>query len=205
MPSESMLALARSVIEQESSAVAAVAAQLDQNFAEAANRLLACRGHVLVAGVGTSHAVAARLAHLLSCCGTPALFIHPGDGQHGLAGAVTGDDVLLVISKGGETAEVNHLARVARKRGAAVIALTERPDSTLGALSDVILCVRAPQEVDPYGMIATGSSLVNAAFGDALCVVLLRLRHYSLEDFGETHPGGGVGLRLKREVGGENT
>jgi arabinose-5-phosphate isomerase len=143
--------------------------------------------------------VAARLAHLLSCCGTPALFIHPGDSQHGLAGAVTKRDVLFTISKGGETAEVNHLARIAKKQGATVIALTENPDSTLGRLSDVVLRVQAPAGADPYGMIATGSSLVNAAVGDALCVVLLKLRGYSKEDFGVTHPGGAVGKKLVEE------
>jgi arabinose-5-phosphate isomerase len=197
MTTEEILALARSVIARESAAVAALVVQLDERFAVAAQHILACQGHVLVAGVGTSHAVAARLAHLLACCSTPALFIHPGDSQHGAAGAVTARDVLLAISKGGETAEVNHLATVARKRGAVVIALTENPASTLGRLSDVVLEVRAPGDVDPYGMIAMGNSLVNAAVGDALCVVLLTMRGYSRQAFGETHPGGAVGRKLR--------
>ena len=141
-------------------------------FVKAAQVLLDCQGHVLVAGSGTSHPVGARLAHLLSCCGTPALFIHPGDSQHGLSGAVTEKDVLIAISKGGETVEVNHLARPSRSRGATVIALTENPSSTLGQMSHIVLKVVAPASVDPYGMIATGSSLVNSAFCDALCVVM---------------------------------
>ena len=199
MSPEEMLELARAVVRRESAAVAAIAAQLDRSFVCAAQMLLACQGHVLVAGAGTSHPVAARLAHLLSCCGTPALFIHPGDSQHGLSGAVSGHDVLIAISKGGETAEVNHLARIARRRGAAIVALTEKPDSTLGRMSDVVLQVQAPPDVDPYGMIATGSSLVNAALGDALCVVLLQLRGYSKEDFGLTHPGGAVGRKLAKD------
>lgn len=197
MTTDEILALARRVIRQEGAAVAALAGQLDERFVQAAQKLLACQGHVLVAGSGTSHAVALRLAHLLSCCGTPALFIHPGDSQHGLSGAVTGHDVLIALSKGGETAEVNHLARIARKRGAAVIGLTERPDSTLGGLCDVVLTAEAPPEVDPFGMIATGSSLVNAAMGDALCVALLQLRGHTREAFGENHPGGAVGRKLK--------
>ena len=198
LPDE-ILELARSVVQQESAAIAALVEQLDDRFVETAQRLLACEGHVLVAGSGTSNPVAARLAHLLSCCGTPALFIHPGDSQHGLSGAVTERDVLIAISKGGETMEVNHLARIARKRGATVIALTENPDSTLGKLSDVVLRVQAPPDADPYGMIATGSSLVNAAIGDALCVALLKLRGYSKDDFGLTHPGGAVGKKLSEE------
>ncbi len=194
-----IIALAAQVIQQESAAVAAVSGQINQSLVEAARLILDCQGHVLVAGSGTSHPVGARLAHLLSCCGTPALFIHPGDSQHGLSGAVTGRDILIAISKGGETVEVNYLARIAKSRGAKLIALTEKPASSLGQLSDIVLQVVAPPEIDPYGMIATGSSLVNSAFCDALCVVLLNLRGYSKEQFGQTHPGGAVGLKLKDE------
>ncbi len=197
MQPEEILQLASEVIQQESEGVACLIPQLDESFVKAAQLLLDCKGHVLVAGSGTSHPVAARFAHLLSCCGTPALFIHPGDSQHGLAGAVTEQDVLIGISKGGETVEVNFLAQVAKSRGAKLIALTEKPDSSLGKLADLVLKVQAPSEIDPYGMIATGSSLVNAAYGDALCVVLLKLRGYPVEKFGETHPGGAVGRKLK--------
>lgn len=201
MLQEEVLELARSAIRREIAGVAALLEQLDDGFVETVKRLLACQGHVLVAGAGTSNPVAARLAHLLSCCGTPALFIHPGDSQHGLSGAVTKRDVLIAISKGGETAEVNHLAHIAKQRGATLIALTEKPDSTLGKLGDVVLRVQVPPDVDPYGMIATGSSLINAAMGDALCVVLLKLRGYSKDDFGLTHPGGAVGKRLAEGQG----
>ena len=194
-----VISIASHVIRQESAAVITLLDQLDDSFVHAAETLLACQGHVLVAGSGTSHPVGARLAHLLSCCGTPALFIHPGDSQHGLSGAVTAKDVLIAISKGGETLEVNYLARIARQRGATLIALTEKPDSTLGQLSDIVLKVVAPPDVDPYGMIATGSSLVNSAFCDALCVVMLNLRGYSKEQFAQTHPGGAVGIRIKDE------
>jgi arabinose-5-phosphate isomerase len=190
--------LAQQVIQQESAAVASITRQIDDSMIKAAQTLLSCKGHVLVAGSGTSHAVGARLAHLLSCCGTPALFIHPGDGQHGLSGAVTAADVLISISKGGETAEINHLARIAKDRGAVLIALTEKPGSTLGKISDIVLQIVAPDNIDPYGMIATGSSLVNSAFCDALCVVMLNLRGYSKEQFGQTHPGGAVGIQIEK-------
>jgi arabinose-5-phosphate isomerase len=195
------MTLATQTIRQESSAVAALVEQLDVSLITAAQTMLNCQGHVLVAGSGTSHPVGARLAHLLSCCGTPALFIHPGDSQHGLSGALTAKDVLIAISKGGETVEVNYLARIAKSRGTTLIALTEKPASTLGQMSDIVLKVVAPADVDPYGMIATGSSLVSSAFCDALCVVLLHLRGYSKEQFGQTHPGGAVGIQLKSEQG----
>lgn len=194
-----VLANARKIVMRESEGVASLADQLGESFVKAAELMLDCPGHVLAAGSGTSHPVAARFAHLLSCCGTPALFIHPGDSQHGLSGAVTERDVLFAISKGGETVEVNHLVRIAYSRGAKIISLTEKPQSTLAQMSDVVLCVQAPIDGDPYGMIATASSLFNAALCDALCETLLEARGYTREQFGKTHPGGAVGIRLAAE------
>jgi arabinose-5-phosphate isomerase len=194
---QQILDMATSVIDIESKAIISLAEQFRPTLAQAAQAMLNCKGHVIVSGSGTSHAVALRFAHLLSCCGTPAFFLHPGDSQHGASGAVRAEDVLVALSKGGETAEVTFLANVAKECGATVIGITEKPASSLGKLSDITLVVKAPEGVDPYGMIATGSSLFNSAFCDALCVVLLNLRGYSLEQFGRTHPGGAVGIKLK--------
>ena len=196
MDDQAIMDLAASVIRQESAAVADVADALSDEFARAVRLLLECRGHVVVSGSGTSHAVALRFAHLLSCCGTPALFLHPGDSQHGASGALRPEDVWVGLSKGGETSEVCFLAGVAKQRGATVVAITEQPDSTLGRLADVVLVVVASPGADPFGMIATGSSLVNSAFCDAICVVLLELRQYTLASFGATHAGGAVGRKL---------
>jgi arabinose-5-phosphate isomerase len=189
--------LGAGVIRAESTAVASLSEQLPDTFAEAVRLLLDCKGKVLVSGSGTSHAVALRFAHLLSCVGTPALFLHPGDSQHGASGAVAANDVWIGLSKGGETTEVIFLAGVARKRGAKIVAITEKPASSLGQLADVILHVTAPEGIDPFGMVATGSSLFNSAFCDALCVALLEMRGYSIDDFGETHPGGAVGHKIR--------
>jgi arabinose-5-phosphate isomerase len=197
MDSAAVRQLGIEVIERESAAVASVADQLDETFVEAVQVLLECEGKVLVSGSGTSHAVALRFAHLLSCVGTPALFLHPGDSQHGASGAVAKGDVWIGLSKGGETTEVIFLAGIARQRGATVLAITEKPASSLGRLADIVLHVTAPDGVDPFGMVATGSSLFNAAFCDAICVALLELRGYSVDDFGETHPGGAVGHKIK--------
>lgn len=190
-------ALAAEVVEREGAAVASLAEQLPDTFTDAVRLLLECRGKVLVSGSGTSHAVALRFAHLLSCVGTPALFLHPGDSQHGASGAVASGDVWMGLSKGGETTEVVFLAGIAHKRGAKVVAITEKPDSSLGRLADVVLQVVAPEGVDPFGMVATGSSLFSSAFCDAICVALLELRGYSIDDFGETHPGGAVGHKIR--------
>jgi arabinose-5-phosphate isomerase len=187
------------VIERESAAVASVAGQLDSSFETVVQELLECDGKVLVSGSGTSHAVALRFAHLLSCVGIPALFLHPGDSQHGASGAVAAGDVWVGLSKGGETAEMTFLAGFARKRGATVLVITEEPESSLGRLADVVLCMVAPQDVDPFGFVATGSSLFYSAVCDAICVVLLELRGYAVEEFAESHPGGAVGRRIREE------
>lgn len=184
-------------IERESAAVASLAGQLDERFEATVQAMLDCQGKVLVSGSGTSHAVALRFAHLLSCVGTPALFLHPGDSQHGAAGAVAAGDVWVGLSKGGETTEVVFLAGIARKRGAMVVAITERPASSLGRLADIVLQAKAPEGVDPFGMVATGSSLFNAALCDAICAALLESRGYTVDAFGETHPGGAVGHKIR--------
>ena len=188
---------AKDVINREADAVRQLADQMDESIGNVIDLLLNCKGHVIVTGVGTSNAMARRLAHLLSCSGTPSLFLHAADSLHGSAGAVTSNDLIIAISKGGHSAEVNKFASIARERGAKIVALTENPDSPLAQMSDAVYKAVAPPDVDPYGMIATGSSLVNGAAGDVLCVLLLELRGYSKEEFGRTHPGGAVGEKLR--------
>ena len=196
LSADEILSRARAVVEGEAAAVAALAGQLDAGLVDVVKLLLACEGHCLVTGAGTSHAMAERMAHLLSCCGTPALCISAADALHGGAGAVRAGDVLYVISKGGRSAEVNAFVDIAKSRGAKVVAQTETLTSPLAEKCDAVYCVRTIGEVDPYGMIATGSSLVAGAAGDAVCVLLLELRGHSREAFGATHPGGAVGDML---------
>ena len=167
-----IMARAREIVQREAQAVGALQDQLDKGLVEVVDLLLNCRGHVLVTGAGTSRAVALRMAHLLACCGTPALFISAADCLHGGAGAVTENDVVYVISKGGESAETNKFAEIARARGARIVSQTEEPRSALGRMSDAVFKVRTVGDVDPYGMVATGSSLVNGAAADAICAAL---------------------------------
>ena len=193
-----MLSRARQVIESETKALCDLKGQLTEEIAGIVEMILHSKGHVFVAGAGTCWAIAERFAHLLACCGTPALFINAANAIHGGAGSVTDKDVVYVISKGGQTAELNKFVQIAKDRGAKIIAQTEKLESPLGRLSDVIYHIVAPEDVDPYGMIATGSSLVNAAACDALCVLLLELRGYTKDQFGRTHPGGAVGEKLRK-------
>jgi len=198
---DALIVKAKGVIEDEARAVHALADQFDERLKGVVSLLLNCQGHVLVVGAGTSNAVARRFAHLLSCSGTPALHVSAADGLHGGASAVRAEDVIFAISKGGHSAEVNGFVKIAREHGAGVVAQTEDPISPLAQMSDAVYQIRTLGGVDPYGMIATGSSLVNCAAGDVLCVLLLELRGYTKEAFGETHPGGAVGKQLAEEGG----
>ncbi len=186
----------------EAEAVNDAARYIGEPFVRAVRRLSQRTGHVLVTGAGTSHAVALRLAHLLSCSGTPALFLDAGDAQHGLAGAIQAADVVVAISKGGRTAEVNHVANVARRRGASVVALVDDSSSPLAAIAEIQLAISSPAAVDLQGVVATGSSLVHAAYGDALCAVLMVLNDYRIEQFAQTHPGGAIGASLANRAEG---
>jgi arabinose-5-phosphate isomerase len=193
---DDLITRARGIVAREAQAVRALADHLDDGLVDVVRLLLHCQGHVLVTGAGTSRAMAQRLAYLLSCSGTPLLFINAADGLHGGSGAVTSNDVVYLISKGGHSAEINQFAEIAHTRGAKLIAQTENPESPLAQMCDAVFQVKAEGEVDPYGMVATGSSLVNGAAGDVLCVLLLELRGYTKEAFGQTHPGGAVGKKL---------
>jgi len=202
LTTDQMLTRARDVIETEAQAVSALRDQLSVDLIGVARMMFDCGGHILTAGAGTSSAMAQRFAHLLACCGTPALFISAANSIHGGAGAISDKDIVYIISKGGQSTEINTFARIAKDRGAKLIAHTEKPDSPLGQLSDAIVHVTAPQSADPYGMIATGSSLMTGAACDVLCVLLLELRGYTKEQFGQTHPGGAVGVKIEAEKRG---
>jgi D-arabinose 5-phosphate isomerase GutQ len=199
LTTEQMLARAREVIETEAGAVSALKGQLTPELVSVAKLMLDCQGHILTAGAGTSSAMAQRFAHLLACCGTPALFISAANSIHGGAGAISAKDIVYIISKGGQSTEINTFAQIAKDRGAKIIAHTEKPDSPLGRMSDAIVHVTVPESADPYGMIATGSSLMTGAACDVLCVLLLELRGYTKEQFGHTHPGGAVGVKIEAE------
>ena len=196
-PEEQILQSARELVRREGAATADVAEQLGPSFVAAVALLLDCRGKVFVTGSGTSGAVARRMAHLLSVCGTPAVFIHPMDALHGSLGALTGEDVLIAISRGGRSAELNDFAGRALKRGVRVASLTADEDSALGRLADLSVQIAAAEDADPGAVIAMGSTLAVSAWGDALAVTLMRLRGHSWAEVLATHPAGAVGQLIE--------
>lgn len=187
------LEAARELVRREGRGVTEVADQLDDTFVAAVDLVGGCTGKVFVTGSGTSGAVARRMAHLLSVCGTPAVFLPGMDALHGTMGAVVHGDLLVTISRGGESDELNDLSRRVQQRGVPVIALTATPTSTLAQVADLTVVVDAGPEVDPGGVIAMGSTLAVAAWGDALAAVLMQRRGYGWDEVLFTHPAGAVG------------
>jgi D-arabinose 5-phosphate isomerase GutQ len=184
---------ARALIRAEAAALADLADQVDERLLEAARMILGRSGKVVPVGVGTSGETARRMAHLLAVTGTPSFFLHPTDGLHGGLGAIGAGDVVIAISKGGRSSEVNEFAHRARLRGADLIVLTCDPASALSAEANLLVALESPDAAEPGGLISMGSTLVFAAWGDALAVVLMQARGYGWDDVLFSHPGGAVG------------
>lgn len=188
-----VIAAAMEVVSREARAVADVADQIDQTFVDVASLLMACNGKVIVSGVGTSGFIARRAAHLFAVSGTPSLYLHPTESLHGSLGALRAEDILIVLSKGGSSTEVNEFARRAQGEGIYVIALTSKTRSQLVDLADIAVTLRPDGVADPGGVIALGSTLAYGAWLDAMSVVLMRATNYGWDKVLFTHPGGAVG------------
>ncbi len=194
-----LIELANEVLERESKMLHQLAARLDDSFEKAAHLLADCKGHVITSGVGTTGIVARRFAHLLCNVGCPALFLHAGDSLHGSSGAIRQEDVLVLFSKTGETSETCNLARLVKGRFTPILAFTAKPDSTIGRISDIVIQVDTPSDVDPYqGLMAAGSTLALDAICDALIFAVLELKGTPREKFINGHPGGVISS-LKKE------
>jgi D-arabinose 5-phosphate isomerase GutQ len=193
---------ALAVWETEAAALAGLSTVVSAPaFSRCVDALARCRGKILTAGVGTSGAAARKIAHSLCCVERPALFLSPGDGVHGGLGAVQADDVVIAISKGGNTREVANLLPAIRAKRAFLIGVTENPASRLARASDLFLRVAVAREPDPFNMLATASTLAVIAFFDAVCIALMTVTHYTRAQFALIHPGGAVGDRLRPAAG----
>lgn len=191
--------LAGSVLSRESAAVAALVGVAEAGVVEVARRVLAVRGKVVTTGSGTSGIMAERLAHLLSVCGTPAVYLPSMDALHGGMGAISRSDLVLALSKTGRSTEMTDLVRRLVARGVDVVAVTERTDSPFAASATAVTALPATASgADPGDMIALASTLAVGAWGDALAVVAMALRGHTLADVIDSHPAGGVGHRGHR-------
>ena len=190
------LSLAQTVLTTEAEAILALARRLDGSFLAAVDALLACKGRVVVTGMGKSGHVGRKIAATLASTGTPAFFMHPAEAAHGDLGMITGQDVVLALSHSGESDEVIALLSALRRKGVVLIGMTGRPHSTLGREADVLLDAAVTREACPLGLAPTTSTTVALALGDALAVTLLDARNFREEDFALSHPGGSLGRRL---------
>jgi arabinose-5-phosphate isomerase len=196
----SLLRLARQVLQTEADAIAALGPRVDDHFAAACRLLLACRGRVVVMGMGKSGHVANKIAATLASTGTPAFYVHPGEASHGDMGMITGEDVVLILSNSGETAELIIILPLIKRLGVKLVALTGHAESTLAKAADVHLDVSVAQEACPLNLAPTASTTAALAMGDAVAVSLLSMRGFTQEDFARSHPGGSLGRRLLLRV-----
>ena len=193
-------ALARKTFQIEAAAVLGLADRVGPEFSHAVCILLACRGRVVVMGMGKSGHIGRKIAATLASTGTPALFVHPAEASHGDLGMVTAADVVLAISNSGESAELTVLLPVLSRQGVPLVAITGGLQSALARHARVTLDSSVPQEACPLNLAPTASTTAQLAIGDALAVALLDARGFKPEDFARSHPGGSLGRKLLTHV-----
>jgi D-arabinose 5-phosphate isomerase GutQ len=191
--------LAGSVLSRESAALAALVGAVESSVVAVARQMIRVPGKVVTTGSGTSGIMAERLAHLLSVCGTPAVYLPSMDALHGGMGAITTSDLVVAISKTGRSQELTNLVERLGRRGIHVVALTESPGSPFAlAAGSVAALPPTPADADPGDMIAMASTLAVGAWSDAVAVVTMSLRGHTVGDVIDSHPAGGVGSREVR-------
>jgi len=190
------IASARRTLGIEVNALQALRDRLDDSFSRAVSMVLACRGRVVVSGIGKSGHIAKKIAATLASTGSPAFFMHGAEAIHGDLGMLTPQDVVLAISYSGTASELLTVLSVARRMGVPLIAMTGNPQSELAANADLHLDVHVEHEACPLGLAPTASTTATLALGDAIAVACLEARGFSAEDFARSHPGGALGRRL---------
>jgi arabinose-5-phosphate isomerase len=193
---EHFLELARNVLDIEADAVRGLKTKLGEAFLRAHKLMLTTKGRVVVTGMGKSGHIARKIASTLASTGTPAFYMHPGEASHGDLGMITQDDVVIAISYSGESDEILKVLPLIKRRGAPVIAITGRAQSTLATEAEVHLDAAVEKEACPLNLAPTASTTATLALGDALAVALLDARGFRSEDFALHHPGGALGRRL---------
>lgn len=193
MQTKSISDLAKEVLEIEAHSILKLKASINENFDKAIELLYACKGRVIVTGMGKSGLIGKKIAATLSSTGTPSYFLHPAESTHGDSGIITRDDVIIAISNSGETQELLNLLPLIKRFGVPMIALTGGLNSTLSKTSDVFLDISVEKEACPLNKAPTASTTATLAMGDALAVCLLEKRGFSEEDFLVFHPGGALG------------
>lgn len=190
----------RRVLRVEADAVRAIAERLGDPFARAVDLLAACRGRIVVSGLGKSGLIARKIAATFTSTGSPAVFLHPVDSLHGDMGIVGRDDVAVLLSKSGQSDELFTLVSQLERLGLPLIVITGRIDSVLARQGDVVLDTAVPEEACPHDLAPTASTTAMLALGDALAMTVLEVKGFSPDDFAALHPGGALGRKLLLRV-----
>jgi len=191
-----LLDKAKNIIKLEAEAIAALADKIDNNFTRAVELINQTSGRVIVTGIGKSGIVAKKIASTFSSIGISAFFFHPAEGIHGDLGVVRGDDLLIAISKSGNTEEIIKILPLFKRLMIPIIAITGDKKSTLAEEAEVVLDVSVPSEACPINLVPTSSTTAAIVMGDALAMVLLDKRGFTADDFANLHPGGSIGRNL---------
>jgi arabinose-5-phosphate isomerase len=190
----------KKVLDVEAAAILRTKSRINSDFEKAADLLYNCKGKVVISGIGKSGLIGQKIAATMSSTGTMAIFLHSTEAAHGDLGMVSKDDVAIIISQSGETEEVIDVLPAVKRFGIPLIAITGKITSTLAKNSDCVLDSSVKEEACPMGLAPTASTTVQLAIGDALAVVLLKLKKFKKEDFAMFHPGGALGKKLMLKV-----
>ncbi|MBR1793404.1 MAG: KpsF/GutQ family sugar-phosphate isomerase [Bacteroidales bacterium] len=193
--------IAIQVIADEEKALSELSHRIDSNFAAAVRTLFSCRGRAIVTGIGKSANIATKVVSTFNSTGTPALYMHAADAIHGDLGMVRPDDVVICISKSGNTPEIKVLVPLIKNFGNTLIAIVGNTDSFLAREADIVLDVTVAHEACPNNLAPTTSTTAQLVMGDALAVALIECRNFSARDFARFHPGGALGKQLYLRVG----
>lgn len=192
--------IARDVLLNESRAIEKVTTYIDENFEACVHEIYSAKGRLVITGVGKSAIIANKIVATLNSTGTPSLFMHAADAIHGDLGMIQRDDIVMCISKSGNTPEIKVLIPLLKRRGSKLVALVSNTSSYLAEQADFVLDATIAEEACPLNLAPTTSTTVHLAIGDALAVCLLELRNFSSRDFAEFHPGGSLGKQLYLKV-----
>lgn len=200
MDTEKIKSIAINVIDTEINMIQALRERVDQRFVEAVSLLFACKGHIVVMGMGKSGHIGKKIAATLASTGSPAFFVHPGEAKHGDIGMITPEDIALLISNSGESDEIVAIIPALKRLQIPIIAMTGRQTSTLAKAATVHLDVSVSKEACHLGLAPTASTTVTLVMGDAIAMALSNMKDFSKDDFAYSHPGGTLGKRLLLNV-----
>ena len=198
--SDPVIAYAQQVLEIEANALLEISWRLDDTFRRACDLMLACKGRIVVSGMGKSGHIARKISSTLSSTGSPSFFVHPAEASHGDLGMVTSEDVVIAISYSGESTELNLIIPTLKRERTKLIAITGNKHSTLSSLADITIECRVYHEACPLGLAPTSSTTAALALGDALAISLLRAKGFTEQDFAKSHPCGSLGRKLLTRV-----